>query len=139
MIESPNGFYRSTAAQAIAYLTAVDKNRHLDTILDTYLHMLDDEKIMVARYFVQTIHLLPKARPDLCEKVFARLLDVENTHHSESRKSLLKADVINAFDQLFETLSAQEQDETLAFVEKEIDSESPTTRKVAKAFIEKHR
>lgn len=138
MIDNPNSFYRSTATQAIAFLTTVDDGRKLDAILDTYLNMLDDGKVMVARYFVQTIHLIPQARSDLREKVVARLLDVENTHHTESRKSLLKADIINAFEQLFETLTEQEQKQTLAFAEKEMDSESPSTRKAAKAFLKKH-
>ena len=138
MIDSPNGFYRSTVTQAVAYFIAVDEDRRLDAILEDYLHMLDDDKIMVARYFVQTIHLLPEARPDLREKVVACLLDVENTRHTESRKSLLKADIINAFDQLFETLTEQEQKQTLAFTEKELDSESPSTRKAAKAFLKRH-
>ncbi len=102
-ISSPNGFYRSSSTQAIAFLTAVDEEHRLDSILEAYLRMLDDEKVMVARYFVQTIHLIPAARPDLREKVIACLLDVENTRHTESRKSLLKADIINAFDRLFET------------------------------------
>ena len=137
-ISSPNGFYRSSSTQAIAFLTAVDKEHRLDTILEAYLRMLDDDKVMVARYFVQTIHLIPKARPDLSEKVITCLLDVENTRHTESRKSLLKADIISAFERLFETLSAQEQKQTLAFAENELDSESPSTREAAKAFLKKH-
>ena len=138
MVESPNGFYRSTAAQAIAFLAAVDEDRRLDAILEAYLRLLDDDKVMVARYFVQTIHLIPQARPDLREKVVACLLDVENTRHNQSRKSLLKADVIHAFDRLFETLSGPERKEVLAFVAKEQDSESPSTRKAAKSFMEYH-
>jgi hypothetical protein len=137
-ISSPNGFYRSSATQAIVFLTAVDEERRLDSILESYLHMLDDDKVMVARYFVQTIHLIPEARPDLRDKVIACLLGVENTCHTESRKSLLKADIISVFDRLFETLSAQEQKQTLAFAEKELGSESPSTRKAAKAFLKKH-
>ena len=101
--------------------------------------MLNDEKVMVARYFVQTIHLIPAARPDLREKVIDCLLGIENTQHTENRKRLLKADIINAFEHLFESSSMQEQKEILAFVEKEIDSESPSTRKTAKAFLKKHR
>jgi hypothetical protein len=139
MVDSPNGFYRSTAAQALAFFAAVDEKRHLDSILDVYLQMLDDEKIMVARYFVQTIHRVAQARPDLREKVIACMLNVENTRHTQSRKSLLKADIISAFDQLFEESSTQEQKEILAFVAKEQDNESPTARKAAKAFLDKNR
>jgi hypothetical protein len=138
MIDSPNGFFRSTAAQAIAYLTAVDEKQKLDTILETYLGMLDDKKIMVARYFAQSIYLVVKARPDLREKIIAHLLDVESARHTESRKSLLKADIINAFDRLFKTLPKQEQKETLVFAENELESESPSTRKAAKEFLKKY-
>jgi transcription termination factor NusB len=138
MLDSPNGFYRSTAAQALALLAAVDENQQLNSILDSYLQVLDDEKIMVARYFTQAIHLVAKARPDLREKIITHLLKVENTRHTESRKSLLKADIISAFDRLFDMLSAQEQKKILAFVEKEQDSESPTTRKAVSAFLEKY-
>ena len=137
-IHSPNGFFRSSSTQAIAFLIAVDEEHRLDAILDDYLRMIDDDKIMVARYFVQTIYLVPAARPDLREKVVVCLLDVENTRHTESRKSLLKADIINTFDQLFESMSAQEQKETLTFVEKAQDSESPSTRKAARAFLKRH-
>jgi hypothetical protein len=137
MIDSTNGFYRSTAAQAIALLATVDEDRQLDSILEAYLRMLDDEKVMVARYFVQTIHLVPQARPELRKKVIACLLNIEHTRHTESRKSLLKADIINSLDRLFDSSPTQEQKEILAFVEKELDSESPTTRKAAKAFLGK--
>ena len=138
MIASPNSFYRSIVAQAVAFLTAADDDRRLDAILDTYLHMLDDEKIMVARYFVQSIHLIPEARPELREKIIACLLEVENTRHNASRKSLLKADIIGVFERLFDSLSAHEKKEALAFAENEQDSESPSTRKAAKTFVEKH-
>jgi hypothetical protein len=137
-INSPNGFYRSSSTQAIAFLAAVDEERRLDAILKAYLRMLDDEKVMVARYFVQTIYLIPEARPDLREKVLACLLGIENTRHTESRKSLLKADIVNVFDRLFDSSSAQEQKQIMAFVEKEQASESPSTRKAAKTFLKKH-
>jgi len=139
MIASPNGFFRSSAVQTIAFLTAVDDGQSLDAIFEDYLRMLNDEKIIVARYFVQSIHLIPKARPDLKEKIIACLLDVENTRHATSRKSLLKADIIGAFDQLFEVASTQEQKNILVFVGKEQTSESPSTRKAAKAFLKQNR
>lgn len=138
MINSPNGFFRSSAVQAIAYLVSVDRNNKLDDILNTYLQMLDDEKIMVARYFVQSIHLIPQARPDLRKKIIACLLNVDTTRHTESRKSLLKADIIVAFDKFFKNLSIQEQKVVLAFAEKERESKSPSMRKTASSFLEKY-
>lgn len=138
MLDHPNGFFRSAAAQVVAYLAAADKERRLDAILDAYLNILDDEKIMVARYFAQTIHLVAKARPDLREKIVARLLDVDATHHAEDRKDLLKADVIGALDQIYDTLSPREQEKALALAQAQLECSSPTTRKIAKAFLEKY-
>jgi len=138
MLDHPNGFFRSTAAQAVAFLAAVDKERRLDAILEAYLRILDDDKIMVARYFAQTIHLVAKARPDLREQVMACLLDVDKTHHTEGRKDLLKADLISAFDQLFEGMTESDQGKVLSLVEAQLGSSSPTTRKAAKAFLEKY-
>lgn len=137
-IGHPNGFFRSTAAQALAFLSVVDTDKRLDAILEAYLGMLDDEKIMVARYFTQTIYRVAQARPDLRSKIVASLLVVDRTRHNESRKSLLKADVIHALDELFEDLSGQEQKDALAFADNEQASESLSTRKAAKAFLVSH-
>lgn len=137
-INSPNGFYRASAAQAIAFLASVDQDHRLDSIVNPYLQMLDDEKIMVVRYFVQTIHLVVKSRPDLRERIVTHLLDIDNIRHTKSRKSLLKSDIINAFGQLFDVLSTQEQKKIQAFVKNEQDSESPTTRKAANKFLQRH-
>jgi len=138
MLFNPNGYFRSIATQGIALLIAVDEERRFDGILDSYLNILDDDKIMVAGYFVQTIHLVARARPDLLETIIACLMGVEYTRHNTSRKSLLKAHIINAFDALFTDLPKQKQAEILAFVEKELESESPSARKNAKRFLAKN-
>jgi hypothetical protein len=41
------------------------------------------------------------ARPDLQEQVTARLLAVEQTHHTPERQELLKADVIQSLGEYF--------------------------------------
>ena len=53
MIDSPNGFHRSAAAQAIAYLSSVDTDCRLDMIFDHYLGLLNDSKVMVTHYFIE--------------------------------------------------------------------------------------
>jgi hypothetical protein len=137
-IGHPNGFFRSTATQALAFLSVLDTNKRLDVILEAYLGLLDDEKIMVARYFTQTIYRVAQARPDLRSKIVACLLAVGRTRHNESRKGLLKADIIHALDELFEDLSEQEQKDALAFADNEQASESPSTRNAARAFLARH-
>jgi len=134
MVDSPNGFYRSSSAQAIAHLSTVDTNKSLDPIFDHYLALFDDGKIMVTHYFIETIGVIALARHDLQNKIINTLLGIDKTHHSTGHKDLLKADIIGVFDQLFDTLTPSQQKRVLAFVEKGLNSNSAKTRKAAKKF-----
>jgi hypothetical protein len=138
MIDSPNGFHRSIAAQAIAHLASADTDCRLDRIFNHYLALLDDQKVMVTHYFLETIGFIYHARPDLQSKIITSLLDIDKTKHLPGRKDLLKADIIIVFDQLFDTLSPNSKKKVSAFVESQLESSSPKTRKAAKDFGKKH-
>jgi hypothetical protein len=137
-IDSPNGFHRSVGAQAIAHLASVDTDHKLDPIFDHYLTLLDDPKVMVSHYFLETMPLIYRTRPDLQSMIIARLFGIEKTKHPSSRKDLLKADVINIFDQLFDTLSVKDKKKALAFTRDQLECSSSKTRKAAKEFGMKH-
>src|SRR5512140_3155396 len=47
MLPSPNGFHRSAAAQAVAFLSAVDVDCRLDRSLKEFLALMNDDKVMV--------------------------------------------------------------------------------------------
>ncbi len=139
MIDSPNGFHRSAAAQAIAYLSSVDTDCRLDRIFDHYLGLLNDSKVMVTHYFLETLGLIYRARPDFQRKIIATLFGIDKTDHPLQRKDLLKADIINIFDQLFDTMSLSEQKKAEAFAEAQLECSSSKTRKAAKEFQRKHK
>lgn len=138
-IDSSNGFHRSVGAQAIAHLASVDTDRRLDPIFNHYLKLLDDSKVMVSHYFLETMPLIYCARPDFQSKVIACLFGIEKTTHPTSRKDLLKADVINIFDQLFDTLSEKDKKRVSAFARDQLECSSSKTRKAAKEFGMKHK
>ncbi len=138
MITSPNGFHRSAAAQAIAYLSSVDVDCRLDAVLKPYLGLMDDSKVMVSHYFIETLGLIYRARPDLQAKIVSTLFSIERTKHPLERKELLKADVLAAFDQLYETLPVKDQKKAVSFAKASLESKSGKTRKAAKAFVAKY-
>jgi hypothetical protein len=137
MIDSPNGFHRSIAAQAIAHLASADTDCRLDRIFNQYLKLLDDPKVMVTHYFLETISFVYHARLDLQGKIIASLLNIDKTKHLPGRRDLLKADIIIVFDPLFDTLSPNSKKKVLAFVESQLESSSPKARKAAKGFLKK--
>jgi hypothetical protein len=138
-IDSPNGFHRSVGAQAIAHLASVDTDCRLDPIFNHYLTLLDDSKVMVSHYFLETMPLIYHTRPEFQNRIIACLLGIEKTKHPLSRKDLLKADVISFFDQLFDTLSAKDKKRVSAFVRNQLECSSSKTRKAAKEFGMKHK
>ncbi len=138
MIGSANGFHRAAGAQAIAHLTAVDTDCRLDGIFKQYLKLLDDDKVMVTHYFIDTLDRICRARPDLQKRIVTTLFGIEQTSHPRPRKELLKASVLAVFERLYATLSTQDRKKALAFAESCIKSESGKTRKAAKLFAAGH-
>lgn len=137
-IDSPNGFHRSVGAQAIAYLASVDKDTRLDSIFDHYLKLIDDSKVMVSHYFLDTLPLIYRARPNFQPKIVTCLLSLDKTKHPPSRKEMLKADIISNLDQIFNTLSSKDKKKVISFIKDQLQSGSPKTRKTAKEFGKKH-
>jgi hypothetical protein len=136
LLDSPNSFQRASALWAIAGLAVADQEGKFERILTRYLALFDDESVMVARYFTQSITRITQAKPALKEQIIAHLLQVDNTHHTQGRKDLIKADLIVVFDELFDQL--QEKDRILGLVEAQLESSSPKARKAAKDFLKKH-
>lgn len=67
------------------------------------------------------------------EKITEKLLDIDQTHHAEGRKALIKADAVEFFETFFEELPDKER--VLAFAEGMLACSSPKARKAAKAFL----
>jgi hypothetical protein len=136
-IDSPNAFHRSVGAQAIAHLASVDITHRLDPIFDRYLKLLDDPKVMVSRYFIETLPLIYRARPDLQARIVACLMAIDKTRHTPSQKDLLKGDIIDLFDQLFNILPEKDRKRAVSFTKTQLESSSPKARKAAREFGKK--
>ena len=134
LLESPNAYHRMSAINIISYLTSADTGRKFDPVFDRYFQLLDDKSMIVARYLALSTGIIAKNKPYLVEKIIEKLLGIENTHHKEERKDLIKHDIIQFFSLLFDQIT--EKEKILSFVEKQLNSSSPKTRKAAKVFLE---
>jgi hypothetical protein len=135
LLESPNAYHRMSAINIISYLTSADTGRKFDPVFDRYFQLLDDKSMIVARYLALSAGIIVKNKPYLTEKIIEKLLGIENTHHEKERKELIKHDIIQFFSLLFDQIS--EKEKIISFVDKQLNSSSPKTRKAAKAFLSK--
>lgn len=138
MIVSSNGFHRSAAAQLIASLTAADEGCKFDRLFTSYMRLLNDPKVMVTHYFVETLDHVCRARPDLQDRIITALLKVDKTTHSQQHKDMIKADILAVFDRLYASMPAAAQQKALALAGSTLACTSPKARKVAKTFLAAH-
>jgi hypothetical protein len=133
-LASDNGYHRAGAALLLPLLLPADEERRFDRIRRRYFALLDDESIVVARYVAQSAAAVAGNRPDLLPAIVRGLLGAETSHHTPSRKELLKSDVIEALERLFPALRPASRKKALAFVMAQVASPSPRTRKALRRF-----
>ncbi len=137
LLGSDNTYHKSSAINIIANLVGADRSARFGRIFDRYFNLLDDRSVVTARYVARNAGKIAISKPHLQERITERLLDIDKTHHHQERKDLIKADVIQAFEEFFE--ECHDKERILAFVEEQVECSSPKTRKTAKAFLVKWR
>ena len=135
LLKSDNSFSQYPAVHIIATLVEADEGDRFDAIFDTYYSLLNDESVMIAGHVAGVSGKIAQAKPKLQTRVTKRLLDIDATHFEPGRKDLIKSYAIESFDAYFE--EAENKEEIVEFVGRQLDCTSPKTRKIAKRFLRK--
>jgi len=135
LLGSENSYHRMSAIHLIANLIKVDTEDRFEKVFDKYYSLLDDKSMIVAIYVAASSGKIVKAKPKLESRITDRLLDIDNTYHNEGHKQLVKAGVIEAFDQYF--TEAADKEGIIAFVKAQQHSDSLKTRKLTQDFLRK--
>ena len=134
-LKSSNHFHKTAAIIIIANLTSVDKQNKFERIFDEFYDNLKSEKTITPIYLMKFSGRIVNFKPNLEEKITKILLNVESLHPGKQIE-LVKSAVIESFSEFF--YKAKNKNEIISFVEKQLDSESPKTRKTAKDFLKKY-
>ena len=135
MLHSDNAYHRYIATYLLAGLTEADFENRFERILPEYLALLDDESVMVAAHAAGSAAKIVQAKPELEPRITGKMLVVGKTHHTRSRKELIKGYAIESFIQYYPR--AQQKEKILEFAQKQLKSKSPRTKKMAKKLLEK--
>jgi len=133
-LKSNNNYHKMSAVLIIANLTAVDTENRFETVFDDFYLNLKSKKTIVPMYVVKSSGKIVNFKPDLEGKITDLILDIENIHPGKQIE-LVKSAVIESFSEFFE--KTENKDVILDFVKKQLNSESPKTRKTAKEFLER--
>ncbi len=135
LIDSENAYSRYMACYLVASLAFVDRDDRFEKLFDKYYGMLNDKSVVPAAHAAANSGKIAQAKPGLEPKITEKLLSIDATRHKPHHKELIKSYAIEAFGEYFG--QAHERQTILDFVRKQVDSESPRTRKKAKEFLMK--
>lgn len=138
LLHHDNSYHRDFAVEMIGNLTRVDSEDRFPAIADAYFSIINDEKFMTGNCCVKNLLKIYRHRPEQRERIIQTLLDIDSQcSYTDKQKAVLKADVLDIFDAVYEEESAREEINT--FIRAEMDSISPKTRKKAKELVKKYR
>jgi hypothetical protein len=133
LIRRGNSFHKYIAIWIIANLTKADHENKFEKLFNDYYGLLGDKSVIPAGHVAAKSGIIALAKPQLQTEITKRLLDIDNT--AKRHKDLIKSGAIEAFDVYFE--KSKDQARIIDFVKTQLNCESPKTRKLAKAFLEK--
>ncbi|MFC2010116.1 hypothetical protein ACFLUL_00870 [Chloroflexota bacterium] len=132
-LNSDNTYWKLSGLQLIANLTKVDTENKFEEIFDRYYHLLDDRSMITAVYIARNSGKIVRTKPELESSITDKLLNIDETHHDPERRDLIKSGVIEAFGEYYEL--ASDKGRIVEFVRHQLDSKSPKTKKLARAFL----
>jgi hypothetical protein len=136
-LSSDNTFLRSDAMMVLANLVAVDSKNRFDRILNKCYKQLDDESMIPAANLAGNSGKIAQAKPHLHTKIVNRLIKIDDTHHSEECKNIIKGKVIESFGDFYDQASPSNRKKMINFVKKETRNARNATRKKAERFLKK--
>ena len=135
LLASENTYFKLRGVNLIAAIISADTENRFEQIFDQYYHLLDDKSVITASYIAGNSGQIARTKPGLQSRITRRLLSIDETHHPPERRDLIKGFAVEAFEQYFE--ESDHKAEILEFVTAQLESKSPKTRKLAKAFLKK--
>jgi hypothetical protein len=134
-LDSDNTYHKLSAVLLLANLTQIDKDNKFERLFDRYYDLLDDKSFITAAYVAGASGRIARAKPKLQTKITNRLLNIDKTHHDPERKDLVKASIIEAFEEYIG--QTRNRKRVVDFVRKQSSCKSPKTKKAAKEFLKR--
>jgi hypothetical protein len=136
LLHHKNSYHRSFALDIIGNLTLVDRENRFAEVEKNYFSLINDKRFMTGNACLQNFRKIYRHKPRLRAKIVALMFEVdERCDYSEKQKALLKYDVLDIFEEIYERVNEKvRMDE---FIKDQVNSISPKTRNKAKQLVQK--
>lgn len=107
-LKSQNSYQRSIGLMLIAENARWDVENRLEDTMDDYLDLLNDEKPITVRQYIQSLGKIAAQRPDLCGKTAGKLTCFDIMAVKESMRKPVLLDILLVLAQNRKTHSSDE-------------------------------
>lgn len=136
LLRNGNGFSMLPAVHIIADLVRLDDAGRFERSFGLFYDLLDDRSVMIASHVAGVSGKIARHKSALCSRIVAALLRIDATHHESGRKELVKSYIIESLVECIDLLDdAEDRNTVIAFVQAQLVSESPRTKKAARAAL----
>ncbi len=94
---STNSYHRSIGLMLLADNTRWDQEGKFDSLVDTYLSFIDDEKPITVRQCIQSLAKIVPPKPHLASKIADRLLAIDISARKETQQKIVLMDILSVF------------------------------------------
>lgn len=127
---------------AISNLCQVDVDKKFDAVFNKYYGFLNDEYMVTVANVIANSAKIAQSKPYLAPQITKELLRVQEIHTTphltEECTRVVTEKAVECFDKLFNTMSAREKTEVVAFVKRQLDSSRVSLRREAQLFLKRH-
>lgn len=124
------------ALYVTANLTEGNQDGGFKNLLPAYAGLLNDPAVSVCGHAALNLGKIAARRVDLRKPVVEQLLDIYRVNKNPERIDLISGYVIKALDICFEVY--EDKDSIVSFIVGMMNSQSPSTRKLARSFMKDH-
>lgn len=134
-MRSANNYHKTHAIIIISNLTAIDKQKKFESVFDEFYDNLKSNKTIVPMYLLKYSSRIVNNKPYLEDRITNILLNIDQIHPGKQIE-LVKSAVIESFSEFF--TKSKNKEKIINFVEKQLKTTSPKTKKIAKDFLNKY-
>ena len=142
LMDIDNKFLKWGALLIIANLTAVDVNDKFASNFDKYFSLITGSEMVSANNIIGSSVKIADNKPELIDRIVNEILKVDKATYihkgevSPECKNVAYGEAIKAFDKLYD--KAQNKQDILAFVRRQIGNTRAKVSKSAQIFIKKY-
>jgi hypothetical protein len=136
LLKNKNSFLRWNAILTLANLSAVDRKKKFESILDTYLAPIRGSLMIDAANTMRGAAVIAQAKAHLANNIAAQMLEVENASYATAEcRNVALGHAITALGQIFANVSDKTAVED--FVGRQMNNARAATRGKARKFCSK--